>query len=247
MDDNYISNPAIKMLAEQIEPGSTEAEVQRLWDNILWTEYPASKLWSTASRHKNGAIEPDNVVSKLVLFNSGWATLDLLVVELKRPKDPVSRKDFDENVNNYLDDFMAQSPNPSGSTLYGAVGMGCHVMFYHRVLPEGKITSLHSNPLHVINDAAAVQQQFNYTKENVPQAHYAPAAVVPAAVVPAVDAPEPYFYRDGTKYYHSSSDQPLNRCPLEVWVKDDLGWNSGEGKKWRWRYPDKSHAYRDDE
>ncbi|PVH75965.1 hypothetical protein DL98DRAFT_518314 [Cadophora sp. DSE1049] len=258
MDHNYLLNPGIQLLADQIEPGSTEAEVQKMWDNILHTAFPAEGYWMIASRHRTGAIEPDNVVSKLVNFTGGWATLDVLVVELKRSKEGLSRRDFDDNVNNYLDDFMAESTNPSGSILYGAVGIGHHIMFYRRVLPRGAITSLHHNPLHVINDAYAVQQQFNHIKENVPRGHYAPAAaepvavapaaVSPAAVAPAAVAPAAeYYYRVGKKYYHTSSNRSLKDCPLEVWVRDALGWNTGGGKKWRWRYADGSHDYRDDE
>ena len=153
---------------------------------------------------------------------------------------------------------MAESANPTGTTLFG------------RVLPRGQITSLHADPLHLVDDAAAVQYYFDYTKENVPRGQYVPRAaapeaanfaavtpapvtpapVTPAAVAPAAVAPAAeYYYRVGKKFYHTHRNVELKDCPLDVWVRDELGWSSGKGKKWRWRYSDKNKKedYRDDD
>jgi hypothetical protein len=175
MEHNYVSNPAIAIWYEYIEAGSKEKEVQGLWENMLWTVFPANDSWTTVTKYQQLSTEPDNKVMKIIQYNAGPATMDLLVVELKRLKEDTARTAFDEVAHNQLDDHMAESANPDRTTLFGAVGIGRHVQFYTKVLPRGRLNHLHNQPLHLLNDAASVQEYFNYFKRHVPST-YQPAA-----------------------------------------------------------------------
>ncbi|KAF4637823.1 hypothetical protein G7Y89_g242 [Cudoniella acicularis] len=170
MEYNYMSNPAIKICLEQIEPGSTEKEVQNLWENTIWTTFPASDHWMNQTKYKQGATEPDNKVMKVIHYNAGWAPIDVLVVELKRLREDISFNAFNGVACNLLDDHMAESTNPAGTTLFGAVGIGTHVQFYQRKLPRGNLETRHPKPLHFEADATTIQEYFNHFKLNIPQA-----------------------------------------------------------------------------
>jgi len=77
-------------------------------------------------------------------------------------------KAFTRVANNLLDDYMAESNNPDGSTLFGGVGLGFHVVFFEKVLPRNKLKIICERPLHWWDDAATIQPFFNWMKENVP-------------------------------------------------------------------------------
>ncbi|KAF4637139.1 hypothetical protein G7Y89_g929 [Cudoniella acicularis] len=172
MEDNYILNPAIKLYAEHVEPGSQEKEVQVLWENLLWTVFPAHDHWSVQTKHKSEATEPDNKVTKIIEYTAGWSSIDALIVELKRPRGKTTQKDFNDVLNSQLDDHIALSSNPSNSVLFGAVGIGLHIQFYSRMLPRGRIHTCHSRPYHLIEDASSVQEIFDNIKCNVTQGLY---------------------------------------------------------------------------
>jgi len=100
--------------------------------------------------------------------------MDALIVELKRPREKISKKDFNEVLNSQLDDHIALSSNPTESVLFGAVGIGLHVQFYSRKLPRGHIHTRHSRPYHLLEDASYVQEIFDNIKSNVTQGLYVP-------------------------------------------------------------------------
>jgi hypothetical protein len=175
MEHNYMLNPAIAICVEYIENGSAEKEVQQLWDNMLITVFPAQDNWMFNSRYRGAASEPDNVIRKLLQYNAGWAPVDVLVVELKRLQEDVSKRAFDKVADSYLDDMFEESTNKKKTILFGAVGIGEHVQFYEYVLPKGPRTAMHSAPYHLIRDAQSVQQYFNYFKVNVAKSAQGPA------------------------------------------------------------------------
>jgi len=155
-------------------------EIYRTWldrkgsaslvENILWTAFPAADHWMNLTKYKQGATEPDNKVMKLVHFQAGWAPVDLLMVEVKRESEGKSGKAFNRIAKDLLDDFMTESSNPDGTTLFGAVGIEAFVKFYKKVLPNGALESFHSDPLHLETDAKTVQEYFDFFKLNVPGA-----------------------------------------------------------------------------
>src|ERR1700709_2493027 len=148
MEDNYLSNPAIQVYLEQIETGSKEKEVQALVENILWTVFPAHDGWSNLTKYKQGATEPDSKTMRVVHFNDGWATIDVLVGEVKRIMEDISMRAFNKVARDLLDDHMTETTNDNGTTLFGFVGKGFHVVFYKKVIPSGKLEALHQEPLH---------------------------------------------------------------------------------------------------
>src|SRR6266536_1611538 len=169
MEHNYLLNPAIKLCLEHIEPGSTEKEVQALVENIVWTAFPATDGWMNITKYKQGATELDNKTMKLIQFNTGWATIDVVVYEVKRDREDKSLKAFNRVASDLLDDHLGESTNLDNTTLFGAVGIRDYVQFYKKLLPRGNLMSLHSQPLHWETDAKAVQEFFNYFKVNIPR------------------------------------------------------------------------------
>ena len=71
IENDYTLNPIFEILLAAIEPGSKEKEVQAMSENVLWTVYPASKNFSTLTKCEHGAIEPDNIIRKIVQFYIG--------------------------------------------------------------------------------------------------------------------------------------------------------------------------------
>ncbi|KAF8847837.1 hypothetical protein BDZ45DRAFT_681620 [Acephala macrosclerotiorum] len=145
--NRYITNPAIELCVQQIEDGSAEKYVQVTWENLLWTVFPASDQWLNQTKHADTIGEPDNKVMKIVQFMGGWAPVDVLVVELKRHSENVSRNAFNRHADNLLDDFMEQSSNADGTILFGAIGIGKNVQFYKKQLPRGRLEGLHPHPI----------------------------------------------------------------------------------------------------
>jgi hypothetical protein len=79
---------------------------------------------------------------------------------------------FNDVVDRYLDDHMAHSSNPNGTTLFGAVVIGLYVVFYQRVLPRENLYARHIQPLHWELEARIIQSEhFDYFKQNVPSGH----------------------------------------------------------------------------
>lgn len=173
MEHNYLLNPMVRIFHEQVEPGSTENYSQALAETMLWTAFPAQSFWSTVTKHRVGATEPDNKVMKLILYNAGWSPRDAIMVEIKRRRENVQIKHFDEVATTQLADHMSESSNPVGSKLFGAVVIGTYFRFYEAVLePDGPPRQMvpvypHSF-FETIHDAAAIQAFFNYVKENIP-------------------------------------------------------------------------------
>jgi hypothetical protein len=205
MEHNYLLNPAISLLCEQIERGSKEQEVQALWETLLWTVFPANDHWMTRTKYKQGATEPDNMVSKLLQFNTGWATIDVLTVELKRPREKVTLEAFNTVARDLLDDHMSESNNPDGTTLFGAVGIGHHVVFYHKKLPHGNLTTTQTQPFHILTDVARVQEYFYYHKSNIPQPPSPGAAPNPAP--PPMGQSSHAYGSSTTSYYAPESSR----------------------------------------
>jgi hypothetical protein len=171
MEHEYLSNPAIEICLDYIDPGSEEKEVQALWENMIWTVFPARDHWMNQTKYKQGLTEPDYKVMKLVPSTTGWAPIDVLIIELKRVRENASLHTFNRVCSDLLDDHIAESTNPDGTTLFGAVGIGKHVQFYQRVLPRGELQSTHTKPLHLEYDVATVQQYFDHFKRNIPQSY----------------------------------------------------------------------------
>ncbi len=96
------------MQCEQIESGPKEQEVQAVWESLLWTVFPASDHWMTLTKYKQGATEPDNMVMKLVQYHVGWASVDVLKIELKRPREKVTIDAFNTIATNLLFDHMSE-------------------------------------------------------------------------------------------------------------------------------------------
>ena len=184
MEHNYTLNPSIEILLDMIENGSKEKEVQALVENVLWTVYPAVDYWLNLTKYQQGATEPDDIVRKLISYTGGWAPIDVMMVELKRIKEDTSMKAFNSVADSLLDDHMAESTNPEGSTLFGMVGIGKHVVFYERVLPRHKLKLLVDRPLHWWDDYLTIQYWFNYTKEHVTKIP-ATAPTGPSLMTPA--------------------------------------------------------------
>jgi len=189
MEHKYNSNPGISILLEHIEPGSGEKEVQALVENVLWTVFPASDHWLNLTKHRQGNTEPDNKTAKLIKYTAGWAPIDVLVGELKRIKEDTSMKPFARVSHDLLDDHMAESGNPDGSTLFGFVGIGKHVVFYERILPRGGLKPLHDQPLHWWDNAQTIQQWFDFFKTHIPTSLAAgPSATIPVSSPQAAPA-----------------------------------------------------------
>jgi hypothetical protein len=188
MEHDYTLNHAVPILLGHIEPGSTEKEVQALVENVLWTVFPAADNWVNLTKYKQGATEPDNKTMKCIQYTGGWATVDVLMFEVKRLQEDTSMKAFIRVANNLLDDYMVESNNPDGSTLFGGVGIGFHVVFFEKVLPRHKLKIICERPLHWWDDALIIQPLFNWIKEHVPTS----SATAPAGPSqPEPPQPEP--------------------------------------------------------
>jgi hypothetical protein len=217
MEDDYSSNPAISLLCEQIEPGSKEQEVQALWESLLWTVFPATGHWITHTKYKQGATEPDNKVMKLIQYHTGWATMDVLAVELKRPREKVTLETFNTVARDLLDDHMSESNNPDGTTLFGAVGIGHHVVFYNKELPRGRLQTIQTRPFHLLTDAPKVQEYFDYYKLHIPQWPSPDAAPNPAPPLTGLSssstsyqAPASSYQAPGSSYeYQAPASNPV--------------------------------------
>jgi len=205
MEDDYSSNPAISLLCEQIERGSKEQEVQALWESLLWTVFPASSHWITLTKYKQGATEPDNKVMKLIQYHTGWATMDVLAVELKRPREKVTLDAFNTVARDLLDDHMSESNNPDGTTLFGAVGIGHHVVFYNKELPRGRLQATQTRPFHLLTDAPEVQGYFDYYKLHVPQWPSPDAAPNPAPPLTGLSTSSTASYQVASSYQAPAS------------------------------------------
>jgi hypothetical protein len=203
MEDNYSLNPGISLLCEQIERGSKEQEVQALWESLLWTVFPASSHWITLTKYKQGATEPDNKVMKLIQYHTGWATMDVLAVELKRPREKVTLDAFNTVARDLLDDHMSESNNPDGTTLFGAVGIGHHVVFYSKELPKGRLQTTQTRPFHLLTDAPKVQEHFDYYKLHVPQWPSPDAAPNPAPPLTGLSSSSTASYQAPASSYQA--------------------------------------------
>ncbi len=106
--------------------------------------------------------------------------MDVLAVELKRPREKVTLDAFNTVARDLLDDHMSESNNPDGTTLFGAVGIGHHVVFYSKELPKGRLQTTQPRPFHLLTDAPNVQEYFDYYKLHVPQWPSPDAAPDPA-------------------------------------------------------------------
>lgn len=202
MEHNYTTNPAIKLLCDKIEAGSTEKEVQDLHETLLWTVFPADGLWVNHTKYKTGHTEPDSRVTKLVQYTHSWGLVDVLVGELKRLREKPRLENFDTVANKQLKQHLAQSRNPVGSTLRGYVGIGLHIKFYWRVIPEGELLRDDSAPLHIEHDAALIQLEFNGLKAGFQSAASAPYSAVPeAASTSDATVPEAARTSDGARKY----------------------------------------------
>jgi hypothetical protein len=95
------------------------------------------------------------------------------MVEVKRRRENVQIKHFDEVARTQLADHMSESSNPVGSRLFGSVVISIYFRFYEAILeldgPPRQIVPVYPQSFfETIHDAAAIQEFFNYVKENVP-------------------------------------------------------------------------------
>jgi hypothetical protein len=67
------------------------------------------------------------VIRKLLQYNTSWAPVNVLVVELKRLQEDVSKRAFDKVADSYLDDMFKESTNKKKTILFGAVGIGEYI------------------------------------------------------------------------------------------------------------------------
>lgn len=63
---------------------------------------------------------------------------------------------------------MGECINSNGTTLFGFVTIGQHVVFYQKVLSCGKLERTQTEPFHWWNSAGSIQQYFDYFKVNIP-------------------------------------------------------------------------------
>ena len=253
MEHNYLLNPAIQILYDAVlDPHSKEKDVQSLHDNLLWTVFPASDNWCNLSRYQDGT-EPDNKVMRLVLFHAGYAPIDHTYVELKRWREDNSMPVFNRVAADLLVDHMRQSQNWTGSTLYGYVGIGVHIVFYKVVIPPNSndtydLVIEQQRPYDIIVDALLIQQRFNYTKANIPRDPNTPSAAPAQASEDTssssnVSAAEPqdgfppiYYYIEHRQTYLNNNGHitRVEGRPLNEWVYHAEGWReTGRQKHWR--------------
>jgi len=84
---------------------------------------------------------------KFIQYTGGWATFSVLIFEVKRLQEDISINAFTRVANNLLDDYIGESNNPDGSTLFRAVWLGFHVFFVEKVLPQHKLKVICERPL----------------------------------------------------------------------------------------------------
>ena len=78
------------------------------------------------------------------------------MVEVKRESEGKSGNAFNQVARNLLNDFMKESSNPDGTTLFGAVGIVAFVKFYKKVLLDGALELFHLEPLYVETDVTTI-------------------------------------------------------------------------------------------
>lgn len=258
MEDNYLLNPMVHILHSQVEHGSTENYTQALVENILWTEFPAQKGWSTVTKHRQGATEPDNKVMKIIHYNAGPSPRDVIMVEVKRGKDNLQLKHFNDVATTQLADHMSESVNPVGSKLFGVVVIGTYIAFYDAILEQSgaprNVRLLYQEFFEIILDAGKIQEFWNHVKENIPGDPSAlpmgtiatvpsyspagpPAGTSVASAGPSQDVlPAQYYYVQDELFYYSNNGSitHLSSRPRDVWIYHRLGWSAtGRTKKWR--------------
>jgi hypothetical protein len=61
--------------------------------------------------------------------------MDILVVKLKYPREKVTLDTFNTIARDLLDNYMSELNNPDSITLFGAISIKYHVVFYNKELP----------------------------------------------------------------------------------------------------------------
>jgi hypothetical protein len=110
----------------------------------------------TLTKYKQGATEPDNKTMKYIQYTRGWATIDVLIFKVKRLQKDISIKAFTYVTNNLLNNYIVESNNPDGSTLFRVVGLGFHVIFFEKVLPWHKLKVIYKWLLYWWDNALTI-------------------------------------------------------------------------------------------